>query len=184
MAIFSLLKIFTPKFSNNQTQTLYYQLIFLFLFTIHLLCHDIFKNLNFLDTSSDITNLNIENYIETYGPEMPKSSILCHHGLLRCISFCTSLDISCPLPMYSFSPMTQKQPFADVLENRCSACNFIKKRLQHSCFTVNIAKCLRTAYYRTPPLCFTKACLQNCCWVEAYWGPCQPSIMEPFAIIL
>ena len=36
------------------------------------------------------------------------------------------------------------------------ACNFIKKRLQHSCFPVNIAKFLRTAFFiehlRWPPL--------------------------------
>ena len=29
------------------------------------------------------------------------------------------------------------------------ACNFIKKRLQHRCFAMNIAKSLRTAFYRT-----------------------------------
>ena len=28
--------------------------------------------------------------------------------------------------------------------------NFIKKKLQHRCFPVNIAKFLRTAFYRTP----------------------------------
>ena len=28
------------------------------------------------------------------------------------------------------------------------ACNFIKKRLQHGCFPVNIAKCLRTAFFK------------------------------------
>ena len=27
-------------------------------------------------------------------------------------------------------------------------CNFIKKRLQHRCFPVNIAKFLRTAYFK------------------------------------
>ena len=30
------------------------------------------------------------------------------------------------------------------------ACNVIKKRLQHRCFAMNIAKSLRTAFYRTP----------------------------------
>ena len=29
-------------------------------------------------------------------------------------------------------------------------CSFIKKRLQHRCFPVNIAKCLKTVFYRTP----------------------------------
>ena len=28
------------------------------------------------------------------------------------------------------------------------ACNFVKKRLQHRCFPVNIAKCLRTAFFK------------------------------------
>ena len=34
------------------------------------------------------------------------------------------------------------------------ACNFIKKRLQHSSFPLNIAKFLRTTHfcYRTPPV--------------------------------
>ena len=59
----------------------------------------------------------------------------------------------------------QKQTFRDVLQNRCSwkfcyihrkttvlaeglkTCNFFKKRLQHRCFPVNIAKCLRTALF-------------------------------------
>ena len=67
--------------------------------------------------------------------------------------------------------MRQKQLFPDVLQNRCSlkvrhihrittvqkslfnkaaglkAFNFIKKRLQHSCFSVNIAKSLNTAFF-------------------------------------
>ena len=33
-----------------------------------------------------------------------------------------------------------------------SAYNFIKKRLQHSCFPVKFAKFLRTCFYRTPPV--------------------------------
>ena len=65
----------------------------------------------------------------------------------------------------------QKQPFAYLLQNRCSeklgnihrkahvleslfnkalgrqTCNFIKKRLQHSRFSVNIAKILRMAFF-------------------------------------
>ena len=32
------------------------------------------------------------------------------------------------------------------------ACDFIKKRSQSRCFLVNIAKFLRTAFYRTPPV--------------------------------
>ena len=65
----------------------------------------------------------------------------------------------------------QKQPFADVLQCRCSekwrnirrktpaleslfnkvpvlqACNFIKMKLQQRCFPANIAKFLRTAFF-------------------------------------
>ena len=65
----------------------------------------------------------------------------------------------------------QKQPSADVFQNRCSYefrsihrrpsvleslfnkvvelkdCNFLKKRLKHSCFPVHIAKFLRTAFF-------------------------------------
>ena len=36
------------------------------------------------------------------------------------------------------------------------AYNFIKKRLQHRCFAVNIAKFLRIAPYRTPPVAASK----------------------------
>ena len=67
--------------------------------------------------------------------------------------------------------LKQKQPFANVLQNRCSeefhnihrktpmleslfnnvadlkACGFIKKRLQHRCFLVNIPRFLRTAFF-------------------------------------
>ena len=56
-----------------------------------------------------------------------------------------------------FSGEIQKKPFVDVLQNRCllkkGNCvgNFIKKRLQHRCFHVNIAEFLRTVFfYRTP----------------------------------
>ena len=39
------------------------------------------------------------------------------------------------------------------------ACNFIKKRLQHSCFPVNIAKFFRMAFfYRTPTVPVSSSC--------------------------
>ena len=75
---------------------------------------------------------------------------------------------------------SQKQWYADVLQNRCylklcnihrktfllqslfdkvaglMVCNFIstsfRKRLQRRCFPVKIAKFLRTPFYRTPPV--------------------------------
>ena len=61
----------------------------------------------------------------------------------------------------------QKQPFADVLQNRCP-CKFCKihrktpvlesrfskvvglKRLHHKCFSMIFAKLLRTTYNKTP----------------------------------
>ena len=46
--------------------------------------------------------------------------------------------------------MPQKQPYAHVLQNSlkvAGAYNFIKKRLQHSCFPVNISKFLRTTFF-------------------------------------
>ena len=75
----------------------------------------------------------------------------------------------------SFNRLSQKQPFADVLQNRCSkkfrnihrettvleslfskatfikACKFVKKRIQHRCFPVNIVKFLRTAFFVEHP---------------------------------
>ena len=60
-------------------------------------------------------------------------------------------------------PPIQKQPFADVLQNRCFQCyviitgkylcwslfliNFIKKKLHHRCFPVNIATFLRKVFF-------------------------------------
>ena len=72
---------------------------------------------------------------------------------------------------FEYETTLQKQPFADVFQNRCSYefrnihrkttvlesllnkvvdltdCNFIKKRLQHWCFPVNFAKFLRKAFF-------------------------------------
>ena len=41
----------------------------------------------------------------------------------------------------------QKQSLADVLQNRCQACNFIKKRLQYRCFAMKSTKFLRTPWF-------------------------------------
>ena len=40
----------------------------------------------------------------------------------------------------------QKQSLADVLQNRCQACNFIKKRLQHRCFPMKFIKFFRALF--------------------------------------
>ena len=47
----------------------------------------------------------------------------------------------------NFANFTEKHPCRSL-----RACNFIKKRLQHICFPVKFAKCLRTTFYRTPPV--------------------------------
>ena len=44
----------------------------------------------------------------------------------------------------NFAKFTGKNTYVRV--SLCQACNFIKKRLWHRCFTVNFAKCLRTPF--------------------------------------
>ena len=41
----------------------------------------------------------------------------------------------------------EKQSMADVLQNRCQACNFIKRRPQHRCFPMKLTKSLRTPFF-------------------------------------
>ena len=41
----------------------------------------------------------------------------------------------------------QKQSLADVLQNTCQVCNFIKKRLQHRCFPMKLTKSLRAPFF-------------------------------------
>ena len=49
-------------------------------------------------------------------------------------------------------------------------CNFIKKRLQHRCFPVNIAKSLGTVFfYRTPPVAPSVLLIKSC-MAENWWG--------------
>ena len=51
--------------------------------------------------------------------------------------------------------MHRKTPVLESLSNRVpglKACNFIKKKLQHRCFPVSVAKFLRSYFYRTPPV--------------------------------
>ena len=56
--------------------------------------------------------------------------------------------------------MQRKAPVLESLFNKVAglkACNFIKKRLQYSCFPVNIAKMLRKAFfYRAPSVAASK----------------------------
>ena len=48
--------------------------------------------------------------------------------------------------MVSRPSAVQKQSLADVLQNRCQACKFIKKRLQHRCFVMKFTKSLREPF--------------------------------------
>ena len=74
----------------------------------------------------------------------------------------------------------QQQPFADVLQNRCSLkkfaifarkhlcwnlflINIVTKRIQLRCFPVNIAKFLRTAFSSTPPVAASTGSLKKRC---------------------
>ena len=45
-----------------------------------------------------------------------------------------------------------KTPFWSLFLIKLQPCDIMKKRLQHRCFPVNIAKFLRTAFYRTLPV--------------------------------
>ena len=55
----------------------------------------------------------------------------------------------------------QKQSLADVLQNRCQPCNFIKKRLQHRCFPMKFTKFLRTPFLQnTSTLVAASGCKQ------------------------
>ena len=85
------------------------------------------------------------------------------------------VNFLCNVVSAVFGQLCQKQPLADVLENKCSekflkfhsktsaveflfdkvavlkVRNFVKKKLRNRFFTVNIAKFLRTPFfYRTP----------------------------------
>ena len=62
----------------------------------------------------------------------------------------------------------QKQLLADVLQNRCQACNFIKKRLQHRCFPMKFTKSLRAPF------------LQNTSALRAASGSKQGKLMKTY----
>ena len=68
--------------------------------------------------------------------------------------------------------VVQKQSLADVLQNRCQACNFIKKRLQHRCFPMKFTKSLRTPF------------LQNTSTLMAASGNKQCKPMKTYTEIL
>ena len=63
----------------------------------------------------------------------------------------TSADVyRCSSKLVTFRNNHRKTPVLESLFNKVAhlkACSFIKKRLQHRCFHVNIAKFLRTAFF-------------------------------------
>ena len=90
----------------------------------------------------------------------------------------------------------QKQPLADVPQNRCSqkflkihrkalcwsqfliklqACNFIKQRLQHRCLPVNFAKLLKTSFSQnsSEPLLLLKSFMVNINNLEVLFYRCS-----------
>ena len=58
--------------------------------------------------------------------------------------------------------VVQKQSLADVLQNRCQACNFIKKRLQDRCFPMKFTKSLRTPFLQNTYTLMTASGIKQC----------------------
>ena len=58
------------------------------------------------------------------------------------------------------------------MKMQATACNFIKKRLQYKRFPVNIAKFLKTAFYKTPLMA-----------VSGYFMPLLPSVLMLSSIL-
>ena len=62
----------------------------------------------------------------------------------------------------------QKQSLADVLQNRCQACNFIKKRLQHRCFPMKFTKSLRTPFLQNTSTLMAASGSKQCKPMKTY----------------
>ena len=62
----------------------------------------------------------------------------------------------------------QKQSLADVLQNWCQDCNFIKKRLQHRCFSMKFTKSLRTLFYQNTSTLMATSGSKQCKPMETY----------------
>ena len=63
--------------------------------------------------------------------------------------------------MLSFSNIHRKTPVLVPLFNKVAglkACNFIKKRLQHGCFPLNIATFLKISFFYRTPLVAADGC--------------------------
>ena len=62
----------------------------------------------------------------------------------------------------------QKQSLANVLQNRCQACNFIKMRLQHRCFLMKFTKSLRTPFLQNTSTLMTASGSKQCKPMKTY----------------
>ena len=62
----------------------------------------------------------------------------------------------------------QKHSLADVLQNRCQACNFIKKRVQHRCFPMKFTKSLRTPFLQNTSTLMAASGSKQCKPMKTY----------------
>ena len=62
----------------------------------------------------------------------------------------------------------QKQSLADVLQSRCQACNFIKKRLQHRCFPMKFTKSSRTPFLQNTSTLMAASGSKQCKAMKTY----------------
>ena len=62
----------------------------------------------------------------------------------------------------------QKQSLAEVLQNRCQASNFIKKRLRHRCFPRKYTKSLRTPFLQNTSTLMAASGSKQCKPMKTY----------------
>ena len=91
----------------------------------------------------------IESLVEKFSCSFPHINLAHHITALEKIDHIWELDnierFYNPIQTTNSKFSYAFKPCCYVGEGECfQACNFIKKRLQHSCFPVNIAKFLRT----------------------------------------
>ena len=92
---------------------------------------------NFMKTSMSII------YVFLQASQLPKLQNLTI--LVPCISESCSIEIKIKLNLYFHTSLWCLKRFYDDLQ----ACNFIKKRHQHKCFSVDITKFFTKFFYRT-----------------------------------
>ena len=94
-------------------------------------------------SENEIPNL---NYLKPFKCE-PKTNI---GDIISSSSVDEDEGIECKVKQkvtMSCASAVQKQSSADVLQNRCQGCNFIKKRFQHRCFPMKFTKSFRTPLF-------------------------------------